>query len=118
MTTVEIPMSALSAADHRAHLRRAMIASTVGTTIEWYDFLLYGQVTALVFGKLFFPKSDPLVGVLEAFAGLFIGFVADHIAEPNAQELELAPRRLELARVGAAPNHDRGACGHALVALR
>src|SRR6516162_5854159 len=53
----------------------AMIASTVGTTIEWYDFLLYGQVTALVFGPLFFPKSDPLVGVLEAFAVFFIGFV-------------------------------------------
>src|SRR6267378_2759075 len=65
----------LSELDHRAHLRRAMIASTVGTTIEWYDFLLYGQVTALVFGKLFFPKSDPLVGVLEAFAVFFIGFV-------------------------------------------
>jgi MFS family permease len=65
----------LSELNHRAHLRRAMIASTVGTTIEWYDFLLYGQVTALVFGKLFFPKSDPLVGVLEAFAVFFIGFV-------------------------------------------
>jgi len=75
VTTVEMPMGGLSEADHRAHLRRAMIASTVGTTIEWYDFLLYGQVTALVFGKLFFPKSDPLVGVLEAFAVFFIGFV-------------------------------------------
>ena len=61
MTTVDIPMSGLSEVEHRAHLRRAMIASTVGTTIEWYDFLLYGQVTALVFGELFFPKSDPLV---------------------------------------------------------
>ena len=68
MTTVDIPMSGLSEVEHRAHLRRAMIASTVGTTIEWYDFLLYGQVTALVFGELFFPKSDPLVGVLQAFA--------------------------------------------------
>src|SRR5271169_6742770 len=75
MTTADIPMSGLSEVEHRAHLRRAMIASTVGTTIEWYDFLLYGQVTALVFGKLFFPKSDPLVGVLEAFAVFFIGFV-------------------------------------------
>jgi len=63
--------SSFSERDHRAHLRRAMIASTVGTTFEWYDFLLYGQVTALVFGKLFFPKSDPLVGVLEAFAVFF-----------------------------------------------
>src|SRR3984957_17393836 len=70
-----VPLSGLSETEHRAHLRRAVIASTVGTTIEWYDFLLYGTVTALVFGKLFFPKSDPLVGVLEAFSVFFIGFV-------------------------------------------
>jgi MFS family permease len=75
MTSAEISGRSLSERDHRAHLRRAMIASTVGTTIEWYDFLLYGQVTALVFGKLFFPKSDPLVGVLEAFAVFFVGFL-------------------------------------------
>jgi MFS family permease len=75
MTSAENSGRSLSELDHRAHLRRAMIASTVGTTIEWYDFLLYGQVTALVFGKLFFPKSDPLVGVLEAFAVFFIGFL-------------------------------------------
>ena len=75
MMSIDVPISGLSQVEHHAHLRRAMIASTVGTTIEWYDFLLYGQVTALVFGKLFFPKSDPLVGVLEAFAVFFIGFV-------------------------------------------
>ncbi len=61
---------------YRAQLRRAIIASTVGTTIEWYDFLLYGIATGLVFGKLFFPKSDPLVGVLEAFAIYTVGFLA------------------------------------------
>jgi len=65
----------LSAEEHHAQLRRAVIASTVGTTIEWYDFLLYGTVTALVFGKLFFPKSDPIVGLLESFSVFFIGFV-------------------------------------------
>src|SRR6266478_5859155 len=74
MTGVDIPISGLSEADHRSQLRRALIASTVGTTIEWYDFLLYGQVTGLVFAKLFFPQSDPLVGVLQAFAVFFIGF--------------------------------------------
>jgi MFS family permease len=67
--------SGMSESEHKAQLRRAVIASTVGTTIEWYDFLLYGTVTALVFGKLFFPKSDPVVGVLEAFSVFFIGFV-------------------------------------------
>jgi MFS family permease len=70
-----VPLSGLSDQEHKAQLRRAVIASTVGTTIEWYDFLLYGTVTALVFGKLFFPKSDPIVGVLEAFSVFFIGFV-------------------------------------------
>jgi MFS family permease len=62
--------------EHRAQLRKAVIASTIGTTIEWYDFLLYSTVTGLVFGKLFFPNSDPLVGVLEAFAIYTVGFIA------------------------------------------
>src|ERR1700739_2481018 len=76
MTTIDLTIHPLSETDHRAQLRRAVIASTVGTTIEWYDFLLYSTVTGLVFGKLFFPKSDPLVGVLEAFAIYTVGFIA------------------------------------------
>ncbi|WP_407166559.1 MFS transporter [Bradyrhizobium sp. ORS 111] len=76
MTTIHVTSDALSETDHRTQLRRAVIASTVGTTIEWYDFLLYSTVTGLVFGKLFFPKSDPLVGVLEAFAIYTVGFIA------------------------------------------
>src|SRR5258708_17062802 len=76
MTTIDTVSTSLSEADHRAQLCRAVIASTIGTTIEWYDFFLYGQVTGLVFGKLFFPKSDPLVGVLQAFAIYAVGFVA------------------------------------------
>jgi MFS family permease len=76
MTTVQISASALSHIDHRAQLRRAVIASTIGTTIEWYDFLLYSIVTGLVFAKLYFPQSDPLVGTLQAYAIFFVGFVA------------------------------------------
>src|ERR1700736_4720039 len=76
MTTAEIAAVPLSDVDHRAQLRRAVIASTVGTTIEWYDFLLYGQMAALVFAKLYFPSSDPLTGVLQAFAVFAVGFVA------------------------------------------
>src|SRR3954449_4009889 len=68
-------ISGLTEAEHDRHLRRALIASTVGTTIEWYDFLLYGTVTGLVFGKLFFPESTPLIGVLQAFGVFFIGFI-------------------------------------------
>src|ERR1700756_554127 len=61
---------------HRANLVRAVIASTVGTAIEWYDFFLYSTVTGLVFAKEFFPKSEPLVGTLEAFLIYAVGFVA------------------------------------------
>ena len=62
--------------EHRIQLRRAVVASTIGTAIEWYDFFLYSTVTGLVFAKLFFPNSDPLVGTLEAFAVYAVGFVA------------------------------------------
>jgi MFS family permease len=66
----------LSEQAHRTQLRRAVLASTVGTAIEWYDFFLYSTVTGLVFAPLYFPKSDPLVGTLEAFAIYAVGFVA------------------------------------------
>jgi metabolite-proton symporter len=62
--------------EHQTQLRRAVIASTIGTAIEWYDFFLYSTVTGLVFAKLFFPHSDPWVGTLEAFAIYAVGFVA------------------------------------------
>ena len=76
MTTTEISPRALSDVDRSSQLRRAVIASTIGTTIEWYDFLLYGFLTALVFAKLYFPQSDPLVGTMQAYAIFFVGFIA------------------------------------------
>ena len=57
-------------------LRRVVLASLIGTTIEWYDFFLYGTAAALVFNKLFFPKADPLTGTMLAFATYALGFVA------------------------------------------
>jgi MFS family permease len=66
----------LSAADHKTQLTRAVIASTIGTTIEWYDFFLYSTVTGLVFAKLYFPQSEPLVGTLQAFTIYAVGFAA------------------------------------------
>jgi metabolite-proton symporter len=57
-------------------LRRVVLASLIGTTIEWYDFFLYGSAAALVFNKLFFPEYDPLTGTLLAFATYALGFVA------------------------------------------
>jgi metabolite-proton symporter len=66
----------LTSAEHQVQLRRAVIASTIGTAIEWYDFFLYSTVTGLVFAKLFFPNSDPWVGTLKAFAIYAVGFIA------------------------------------------
>lgn len=76
MTTVTATASGLTSDEHRRQLRRAVIASTVGTTIEWYDFFLYSTVTGLVFAKLYFPNSDPIVGTLQAFLIYAVGFVA------------------------------------------
>lgn len=76
MSTIVVAGRPLSEEEHKRQLTRAIIASTVGTAIEWYDFFLYGTVTGLVFAKLFFPKSDPLTGTLEAFAIYAVGFVA------------------------------------------
>ncbi|MFE2018730.1 MFS transporter [Streptomyces sp. NPDC059499] len=59
-----------------SNLRRVVAASLVGTTVEWYDFFLYGSAAALVFNKLFFPGSEPLVGTLLAFLTYAVGFAA------------------------------------------
>lgn len=66
----------MQAIDTRRQLRRAVVASVVGTSIEWYDFFLYGSAAALVFPKLFFPKSAPLTGALLSFATYGVGFAA------------------------------------------
>ncbi|MGW2218579.1 MFS transporter [Nonomuraea sp. NPDC001684] len=57
-------------------IKRIVAASLIGTTIEWYDFFLYGSAAALVFNKLFFPESDPLTGTLLSFLTYAVGFVA------------------------------------------
>ncbi|WP_326808139.1 MHS family MFS transporter [Streptomyces sp. NBC_01775] len=64
------------AATEPRSLRRIVAASLVGTTIEWYDFFLYGSAAALVFNKLFFPGSEPLVGTLLSFLTYAVGFAA------------------------------------------
>ncbi|MEU7896678.1 MFS transporter [Nonomuraea sp. NPDC049152] len=57
-------------------IKRIVAASLIGTTIEWYDFFLYGSAAALVFNKLFFPEADPLTGTLLAFLTYAVGFIA------------------------------------------
>src|SRR6266576_3188354 len=54
---------------------RVILAASIGSALEWYDFFLYGTAAALVFGELFFPKSDPVVGTLLAFLTFGVGFV-------------------------------------------
>ena len=76
MTVADVAVTSLSDLDQRSQLRRAVIASTVGTTIEFYDFLLYGQMAAIVFAQLYFPSSDPLTGTLQSFAVFAVGFAA------------------------------------------
>jgi metabolite-proton symporter len=73
--TMAVTHGALSESDHNAQLRKAVIASTIGTAIEWYDFFLYGTAAGLIFGKLYFPNQDVLTATLAAFATYFIGFV-------------------------------------------
>src|SRR6476469_1993974 len=67
---------AAQTAERGRQIRKAALASTVGTTIEWYDFFLYGTAAALVFPQVFFPHSSPLTGTLESFATYFVGFAA------------------------------------------
>ncbi len=62
--------------EHKGLVRRAALASTVGTTIEWYDFFLYNTAAALVFPALFFPESSTYAGRLESFATYAVGFAA------------------------------------------
>jgi MFS family permease len=118
MTSADIAASRLSDTEHSRQLRRALVASTVGTLIEWYDFLLYGTVTALVFGKLFFPHSSPIVGVLEAFSVFFIGFVGrpigaaifghwgDRIGRKATLIVTLLITGLATVAVGLVPTYD------------
>ncbi len=119
MATAEMAAGGLSEREHATQLRRAVIASTVGTVIEWYDFLLYGQVTALVLGRLYFPASDPLTGALRSFAIFAVGFAArpigaaifghygDRIGRKTALIATLLLTGLSTFLVGCVPTYEQ-----------
>jgi MFS family permease len=74
-------MTVTSIGSHEAvvskkELRTVVAASIIGTTVEWYDFFLFGIAAGIVFNKLFFPSNDPVIGTLLAFATFAVGFAA------------------------------------------
>src|SRR5207244_4937127 len=102
----------------RSQIRRALFASTVGTSIEWYDFFLYGTAAALVFPKLFFPGASAYAGVLASFATYFVGFAArpigaaifghwgDRIGRKTTLIITLLVMGLASAAIGVLPGTD------------
>ena len=93
-------IGALPEAEHSKQLRKAVIASTIGTAIEWYDFFIYGTAAGLVFGKLFFPNQTPLTATLLAFGTYFIGFVG-----PAGRRRDFRPLRRSHRPQGDADRH-------------
>jgi metabolite-proton symporter len=102
----------------RWELAEAVIASTIGTTIEWYDFFLYGTAAALVFPRLFFPTLDPFAGQIASFSTFTIGFIArplggvifgylgDRIGRKSALVATLLLMGLSTVLIGLLPTYD------------
>ena len=114
----------------RSHLIRAVVASAIGTSIEWYDFFIYGAAAALVFPSRFFPRSDPFTGTLLAFSTYFVGFAArpvgaaifghfgDRIGRKTSLIATLLLMGLSTAAVGVVPGYDRiGVWGAVLLTI-
>jgi MFS transporter, MHS family, shikimate and dehydroshikimate transport protein len=103
----------------QASIRQVILASFIGTTIEWYDFFLYGLAAALVFNKLFFPTLNPLAGQLSAYGTYAVGFVArplggavfghygDRIGRKTMLFWSLLLMGVATACIGLVPTYDR-----------
>src|SRR6516162_4174639 len=76
MSVVEHVSLVDSPATGGTEIKRVVVSSVIGTAVEWYDFLIYGTATALVFNKLFFPLSDPALGTIAAFGTYAVGYLA------------------------------------------
>ena len=98
---------------------KVAFASAVGTTVEWYDFFIYGTAAALVFNRQFFPEIDPLMGTLAAFATFGVGFFArpvggvifghygDRIGRKRMLVLSLLIMGVATFLIGFLPGYDR-----------
>jgi metabolite-proton symporter len=120
----------LETENRQRQLRRTVVASAVGTSIEWYDFFLYGVAAALVFPHKFFPDSDPYTGTLLAFSTYFVGFAArpvgaaifGHVGDRVGRKASLIATLLLMgistAVVGVVPGYDRiGVWGAVLLTI-
>lgn len=98
--------------------KKAVTASFIGTTIEWYDFFLYGTAAALVFGDVFFPTGDPFVSRLLAFAsfgvafiarpfgGIFFGYLGDKFGRKPVLVVTLTMMGLATGLIGVLPTYE------------
>jgi metabolite-proton symporter len=113
------PNTAAAAAPEYDQIVKVALASLIGTSIEWYDYFLYGTAAALVFNKLFFPSYDPLIGTLLAFATFSLGFIArpvggivfghfgDKIGRKQMLYLTLMIMGLATAFIGLLPTYNQ-----------
>jgi len=98
--------------------RRVIAACLIGTSLEWYDFFIYGTAAALVFNQLFFPSFEPLVGTLLAFATYAVGFIArplggvvfghygDKVGRKNVLVVTLLLMGIATFAIGLMPTYD------------
>ncbi len=110
-------MSDSATAPAASSVRRVIVASLIGTSLEWYDFFIYGTAAALVFNKLFFPSFEPLVGTLLAFATYAVGFIArplggvvfghygDRLGRKNVLVVTLLLMGIATFAIGLLPTH-------------
>ncbi|MBV8762727.1 MAG: MHS family MFS transporter [Deltaproteobacteria bacterium] len=110
-----------------SQVRRAIVASAVGTAIEWYDFFLYGVAAALVFPRVFFPTHDRYTGVLLSFSTYFVGFAArplgaavfghmgDRVGRKASLIATLVMMGASTAAIGLIPGYDAIGIGGAVL---
>ncbi len=103
----------------RSVIRKVALASLIGTTIEWYDFFLYGTASALIFNRLFFPNYDPVTGTLASFGTYAVGFLArpiggivcghygDRIGRKSMLILTLLIMGIATALIGLLPTYEQ-----------
>jgi metabolite-proton symporter len=118
VATETTPTKSTTASRVPRGLTKVVAASLVGTTIEWYDYFLYGSAAALVFNKVFFPTADPLTGTLLSFLTYAIGFAArpigalvfghygDRLGRKRLLVLSLLMMGLATTLIGCVPGYD------------